>query len=639
MNELNKRSAGRFFPADWIAVSSITILVYLIVRAFIGVFDEANVRNFVFAFSAGYSLILVAAFFYVKKDRKLNVESVVTAVSCAVLGLSVSLYGDITFSFFTVLLLFVLTASLCLSLSGSHAFPVSSTYYLLDVLYAMIVSPLLNFVPMTKSAFSGRKKSKGISGAVLGVILAVPVLAVVIVLLTNGDAAFENLTSKVVDTLFSGYAFISVLVTLVLSAYIFGILYASRNRFAAFDHEKSRKAVDGFHCMSVSIINGFTGAVSAVYVVYLFSQLTYFFGAFGGSIPESVRMSVAEYSRRGFFEMSAVALINLGLISLAVLLAKRKDGKIAKSVKGFLLFLCVFTEILIITAMSKMALYISRYGLTRKRVFVTAAILVLFVTFICVMIRLVKRNFPYMKIVFSVFLVTYTLLSVVNVNAVIANYNVNAFLSGWLNTVDTEMLASFGSAGVEPLMKLMKCENSTISGYAKNELGDLFSYNVGRLFQIDEKSGEITLSEDACGLYDMIVLNRVKKDSAAYIQIVNEVNPKPLDCYVFISSDKVFTEIENEFYGVENSGGDFEPYKLYKMPVSPKYKTISLYTEYECGNEEHFGEQKDCKLGGVIEISEDNDGNIVCQSYGEPGISLEEAEEIMAKIKAQNSKK
>ena len=72
-------------------------------RKFIGVFDEANVRNFVFAFSAGYSLILGAAFFYVKKDRKLNVASVVTAVSCAVLGLSVSLYGDILFSFFTVL--------------------------------------------------------------------------------------------------------------------------------------------------------------------------------------------------------------------------------------------------------------------------------------------------------------------------------------------------------------------------------------------------------------------------------------------------------------------------------------------------------------------------------------------------------
>ncbi|MGN1443226.1 MAG: DUF4153 domain-containing protein, partial [Acutalibacteraceae bacterium] len=543
MNEQNKRSAERFSLADWIVAPIITALIYLIVKTFIKVFDDGSLKNFVLAFSSGYVLILVTAFFYTKKDRKLNAESVVTAVSCAVLGISVALYGDIFFSFFTVLLLFVLTASLCISLSGSHAFSVSSVYYLLDVLYAMVVSPLLNFIPMMKAAFSGRKKSKGMSGAVLGVILAVPVLAVVIVLLTNGDAAFENLTSKFADLLFSGYAFASILVTLVLSVYIFSVMYASRNRFAASDHEKSRKAVNGFHCLSVSIINGFLGAVSAVYVVYLFSQLTYFFGAFGGTIPASVRMSVAEYSRRGFFEMSAVAAINLGLIFLAVLLAKRTDGKIAKSVKGISLFLCVFTELLIITAMSKMALYISRYGLTRKRIFVTAAILVLFVTFICVMIRLFKKNFPYMKIVFAVFLLVYSFLSVVNVNAVIANYNVDAFLSGRLDTVDTEMLASFGSAGVEPLMKLVKCENSSVSGYAKNELGDMFGYNDGRLFQIDEKSGEITLCEDSCGLYDNIVLNRVKKDSAVYIQIANEVNPEPLDCYVFISSDKSFTRI------------------------------------------------------------------------------------------------
>ena len=201
------------------------------------------------------------------------------------------------------------------------------------------------------------------------------------------------------------------------------------------------------------------------------------------------------------------------------------------------------------------------------------------------------------------------------------------------------MLASFGSAGVEPLRKLTKCADSAVAGYAENALGGQFGYNNGFLFQIDEKSGEITLGEDSCGLYDNIVLNRVKKDSAAYIQIVNKVNPKPLDCYVFVSSGRTFTRIENEFYSAVDSEEVFEPYKLYKMPVSPKYETISLYTEYDCGNNECYGEQKDCKTGGVIEIGEDKDGNIVYQSYGEPGIRLEDAEKIMQKIKVPNSNK
>ncbi|MGN1195317.1 MAG: DUF4153 domain-containing protein [Acutalibacteraceae bacterium] len=636
MNELNKRSAERFSSADWITAPIITIITYIIVRVFFNFFDDCNIGNFVFTFSAGYFLILVTAFIYTKKDRRLNAESVLTAVCCAVLGFSVSLYGDIIFSFFTVLLLFALSASLCLSLSGSHAFSSSSAYYLFDVLCTLTISPLKNFAPMMKSAFSGRKKSKRVSSAVLGIIFAIPVLAVVIVLLTKGDAAFENLTSKVVDVLFSGYGFASVLVTIVLAIYIFTVMYASRNSLAVSNPEKARQTVSGFHSMPVSMINGFSGAISAVYVVYLLSQLTYFFGAFGGKIPDSVKMTVAEYSRRGFFEMSAVAFINLVLIFIAVMLSKRTDGKIAKSVKGVSLFLCVFTEILIITAMSKMVLYISRYGLTRKRVFVTAAIVVMFVTFICVIIRLFKQKFPYMKIVFSVFLVMYSLLSVVNVNALIANINVDAYLSGRLNNVDTEMLSYFGTAGVKPLMKLTKCSDSDVSNTAKNRLGEMFSYNNCGVFEIDDESGEISLSEGGSGIYDYVVLNSVRSDKEEYMKIVNEVNPKPLDCYVFVSTDSICTLIQNEFYTAENSEDVFEKYKLYKMPVSSEYEVISLYTEFESAEYEYNCELKDCKAGGVIEICEDKDGKIIYNSYGKPGISFPDAQKIMEKVK--NSK-
>ena len=564
MNELNKRSAERFSSADWIVAPFITALVYIIVRTFLVYFIDGNENHFSFVFSAGYLLILAAAVFYVKKDRRLNAESVVTAVSCAVLGVSVSLYGDNLFSYLTILLLFVLTSSLCLSLSGSHAFSVSSAYYMADVLYSMTVSPLLNFVPMTKAAFSKRKKGRGISGAILGAVLAVPVLAAVIVLLTNGDAAFENLTSKVVDVLFSGYAFASVAVSLVLSVYIFTVMYSSRNHLTVADPEKSKKTVASFRFLTVSITNGFLGAVSAVYLVYLFSQLTYFFGAFGGSIPESVKMTVAEYSRRGFFEMSAVAAINLLLIFLAVMFSKRTDGKIAKSVKGLSLFLCGFTEILIMTAMSKMILYISRYGLTRKRVFVTAAILVMFVTFVCVMIRLFKRKFPYMKIVFSVFLLVYSLLSVVNVDAVIANYNVDAYLAGRLTKVDVEMLSDFGLSGLEPLMKLARNTNDRYSSIAKSQIGELFTYSPDDFgYYLVDENNNISLRYFSGGVYDYVMLRRVQKDADAYLKILDEVKPVPSNCYVFVSAEKPIVCIRDAYYWAEyDEETPMEKYKL-----------------------------------------------------------------------------
>ena len=477
----------------------------------------------------------------------------------------------------------------------------------------------------------------------LGIVLAIPVLAVVIVLLSKGDAAFENLTTRFTDTLFSGYAFVSVAVSLVLSVYIFTVMYSSKNHLTVPDPEKTKKAVASVRFLTVSVTNGFLGAVSAVYVVYLLSQLTYFFGAFGGSIPESVQMTVAEYSRRGFFEMSAVAAINLLLIFLAVMFSKRTDGKIAKSVKGFLLFLCGFTEILIMTAMSKMMLYISRYGLTRKRVFVTAAILVLFVTFVCVIIRLFKRKFPYMKIVFCIFLLVYSLLSVVNVDAVIADYNVDAYLSGRLETVDVEMLSDFGMSGLESLMKLARNENDRYSSVAKSQIGEFFTYSPDDLgyFLVDENKN-ISLRYSSGGVYDYVVFRRVQNDADAYLKILDEVKPVPSNCYVFVSAEKPIFSVSGESYWAEyDEEPPMQPYTLYKLPVVEKDGAVTLYA-YCCDENGEY--QTDCsvfecKVGGVFEIGEDKDGNIICKSYGEPGIDFSQAQKIMEASKVQNRNK
>ena len=78
--------------------------------------------------------------------------------------------------------------------------------------------------------------------------------------------------------------------------------------------------------------------------------------------------TVAEYARRGFFEMCAIVAINLGLIVLAAGLCRKEQGRVPGPVKGLALFLCVFSLILVATALSKMVLYMGSFGLTRLRV-------------------------------------------------------------------------------------------------------------------------------------------------------------------------------------------------------------------------------------------------------------------------------
>ena len=55
--------------------------------------------------------------------------------------------------------------------------------------------------------------------------------------------------------------------------------------------------------------------------------------------------------------MSVVAVINLCLVFVSLLLAKKEGGKISYGIKISLTFISVFTLIIIATAISKMVLY------------------------------------------------------------------------------------------------------------------------------------------------------------------------------------------------------------------------------------------------------------------------------------------
>ncbi len=84
------------------------------------------------------------------------------------------------------------------------------------------------------------------------------------------------------------------------------------------------------------------------------SQLAYFFSAFSGMLPEGQGFTSAAYARRGFFELTAIAAVNILLLLLVLLLAKRgPTGRISPGVKALSLFIGVFTLLLGATAFSQ----------------------------------------------------------------------------------------------------------------------------------------------------------------------------------------------------------------------------------------------------------------------------------------------
>jgi len=207
--------------------------------------------------------------------------------------------------------------------------------------------------------------------------------------------------------------------------------------------------------------------IGAVYVAYLFSQLAYFVGGFSGILPEGY--SLAEYARRGFFEMAWLCAINLSIIALAVGLSSAK-GNAPLSTRLLCLFLGAVTLFLVATASGKMLLYIGTYGLTRLRVLTEVFMIWLACTTVTVCIWLFRPRLAYMKIALLLALSLWAGLMWVDVDTQVARYNVRAYQSGRLETVDVSHLGELSYSAVPYLQELTEDDDRLVVNMAESIL-------------------------------------------------------------------------------------------------------------------------------------------------------------------------
>jgi len=194
--------------------------------------------------------------------------------------------------------------------------------------------------------------------------------------------------------------------------------------------------------------------ISVIYLVYLFSQLSYFFSGFLGVLPDGYGFTAAEYARRGFFELAAVSVINLLLLFGASVFSKKVKGNVSPVLRVFGIFICAFNLVLAGTSISKMFLYINRFGLTRLRLYTSVFMLMMVFVIITVILRYLFRAFPYMRI--SIIACTLAGLCVLlcDADAAVARYNVNAYLEERLDSIDVYTIYELSDSAVVYLEKL-----------------------------------------------------------------------------------------------------------------------------------------------------------------------------------------
>ncbi|MBO7218050.1 MAG: DUF4173 domain-containing protein [Clostridia bacterium] len=317
------------------------------------------------------------------------------------------------------------------------------------------------FALFRKTDDDGNIEKRKTGNVFAGIALAIPFLLIVVPLLIMSDAAFEslfkNFSAKIVWEIICTVG-IGILYFLI----VFGRLFSVK--FFKKPEVQSSSAVGADPILLIS----FLGAISSAYIIYLFSQLAYFFSAFSGLLPED--FTTSEYARRGFFEMCAVCAINLFIIFLSTVICRKNEKGLPLGVKGLNVFLCGFSLILIGTALSKMFLYIERYGMTRLRIYTSVFMFFIALVFITVTAKFFIIKVPYMKIILILASAILAVSCIADIDRIIANYNVDAYLSGKLQNCDVRTLGYLNDSATEPILRLYKNANGDVKNDAQAEL-------------------------------------------------------------------------------------------------------------------------------------------------------------------------
>lgn len=395
-------------------------------------------------------------------------------------GISFSFWTDNGLEPWRSLLLFCSAIYWVICATGLPILGKTSNWIVLDGINSMFVIPFTNFGCQYQSlAYLSRNRktqARQVFSIVLGLFLALMVVIIVLPLLLKADSGgFAKLTSGLLAYLREirvGEYVVNIILAIPIAAYLFGLVAGSAHQRGcdSFREESSRKALAVLRVLPHATVYTLLGLLCVLYMLFISSQLPYFFSAFAGKRPEGWQV-YAEYARSGFFELCRIAAINLSVLLAANLLSKSagivgsnnvlpgaNDSKTeipssSKLLKFLNSLLAVLTLILIATAMSKMILYIGAYGLSMRRLL--PCFFMIFLAVICGgVIALQKRQFSIARLAIIAGVVMLCILCLFDPDGFVARYNADRYLSGTLSNFDVEILYRSGPAGVDSALKV-----------------------------------------------------------------------------------------------------------------------------------------------------------------------------------------
>ena len=408
------------------------------------------------------SLICAVTYTYMRrKGYRQNRQSLLCLAGIFALAASYVIF-DLSMQTLCVMVLQMLFIYWIAATTGMRIRDNLSVYVTGDLIKQVFVIPFSNFFSgpaAIGNACKGRKICRTLLMVAAGAIITIPVAWVVITLLTEADETFGAIMEdfKRLFALDWTNYFLEFILGIPVALYIFGLAFGDTNKSAhgrmSFSIESITAKSGAIHCIPAAIACTVMTLLNVIYAIFLAVQASHMLSAFRGILPGDT--TYAEYARSGFFQLCAVAVINLIVVICVQSFVRSFEGKASISIKIEIAVISVFTIGLAATAFRKMYMYIETYGLTQLRVYTSMFMVFLAIVFAIIIVRQVKTFNSSAAVVLLALIMVFA-FAYGNIDGHIARYNLDRYEDGTLELMDEATIASLGDGAVPYLYSTYK---------------------------------------------------------------------------------------------------------------------------------------------------------------------------------------
>ena len=400
--------------------------------------------------------IWAAVLLFLGKSARWNAYNIFLAAGALLLALCCAVYGDASVRAVNCVLILCASALAFFSLSGVSGRALTDarcTYEAVGLALRALFTRWGEPFRLLGSLFRGDGRGQ-IRGVALGAVCALPLLLLCGALLASADAVFSGVFGSFADWLAeldALSALFKALDTLFFTLCFFSAVFFLCHPPAEGAAAAQEQAEERPERSAVPYITALT-LLCALYALFAAVQFEYLFG---GAEAAAMEGGWAEYARSGFMQLVLVAAVDLAVLLFCAVRAGH-----SRAVRALCLLLAALTAVILASAFWRMRLYILAYGLSVLRAMTLWAMAFILCCLALASVKALRPGFRFWPWFAAIGLAGWIAFNLCNVDARVAGWNVDAYLAGELESVDTAYLAGL-SPDVLPALRRLQASEPT----------------------------------------------------------------------------------------------------------------------------------------------------------------------------------